>query len=253
MNISENGIELPEFQDKKKQTPDDNSSSSSSDKGHEGPIPLSRKQIAAIEAKVQGAEKDIEQTLEETEINVRGVTISLIVSIVFIILCLELNPSERVALVSKCVKDSLEKQEYLYESKRTFVDINSQAQLDAYFRNILIPIASNEYINHYNYIAGMRFTLKLAQLEDNPYDDYSDAVPLVKENPSLDPGSNNDGESHEDLGLWEYSSSGGYLDAGGYVQVLVCSLFPLQCQGYSLKCTLGPSLGFLCSPSGLFT
>ena len=179
----------------------------------EDEIELSKEDEEEIEKKVEDAHDDIVNTLEETEINVKGVTISLITSIIFIVLCIQLNPVEHVAMMARTIKSYYEVQKFSDKPEKFFADISNEAELDKYVRHIVLPLYDSRTINNFNYLLGMRFSLKHANLVENPYDEYSEAVPLIKENANMKPNKKNSGERTSDMGLWIYHPDQGYEKA----------------------------------------
>ncbi|CAG9313478.1 unnamed protein product [Blepharisma stoltei] len=188
-------------------------------------IELVDQELEAIEKKLSVVEKDLERSLEATPVNVKGVYISVIVSLIFIVLSIFINRVDKSSPVSLTIIDFFENTVWAGNPNKYFNDIESLTDLDTYYRRVLFPGAfTNEFINKYNYVVGLRLSLKRAILKENPFSEYEEAVRWVRKDPDLGAGdSNSDGEEKNDLGIFNYSSGGGFREAGAYFE-LFCNL-----------------------------
>lgn len=181
-------------------------------------IKLTENDLKAIEKQLAAVEKDFEKSIEETPVNVQGVYISVIVSIMFIVLTIIINRVEKVAYLATTMRDIFERSVWQGTPDRYFADIKSLDDLDRYYRTILIPgVFERDFINNYNYVVGMRLTFKRSNVIENTFDEYDEAVRWVRQDPTISAiSSTSFGETKTDLGPWKHSS-GGFGDQGGYV------------------------------------
>ncbi|CAG9323247.1 unnamed protein product [Blepharisma stoltei] len=188
-------------------------------------VELSNQELKAIEKKLLEVEKDLVKSIEETPVNVKGVYLSVIVSLIFIVLSIFINRVDKSSPLSLSIIDIFENTIWAGDPNRYFKDIQSLTDLDAYYRTIFFPgIFTNTFINKHNYVVGLRLTLKKARLVSNPFSEYEEAVWKVRKDPNLGAGiQQTDGEEINDLGIFNYTSGGGFDKAGGYVEFF-CNL-----------------------------
>lgn len=165
---------------------------------------------------------DLEKSLSESAVNVKGIGLSIIVSAIFLACIFLINQVDTVAWMSKSIKHYLEEENWTKDPNKNFYDIHTEEDLDKYIRHIIIPYCfSNEENKNYNYFIGMRFTLKRATLIENENEDTVDIAPWIRENPNMDFSEQNIGEDQDNFALWEYSKDGGYYNAGGFVDYFI--------------------------------
>ncbi|CAG9316173.1 unnamed protein product [Blepharisma stoltei] len=181
-------------------------------------IQLSESELQAIENKINRAEKDFEESLTSKPINVRHIYKSVTVSFLFIFLCIYTNSIERISWMSTLMQNHFERQPLIGSTAKSFEDIQTHFDLENYIRSVFLPGAFNhKYIDIYNYVIGVRFTLKIAKVVRNPFEEYKEAVWMVRENPDISPYQSSSGESDKELFPWRLTDDGGFNKAGGYV------------------------------------
>ncbi len=122
---------------------------------------------------------------------------------------------------------------------RTYNEIRTLDHMVSFIVNVTIPKCFNNeisatnltggaketinrahFINGYNYLVGMRFTLKKAQLAPNK-DAFSKAVlPIVRQEIYTTPDASYSSEYKEPLGRYTYTEKNSYNEKGGYVTYL---------------------------------
>ena len=180
-------------------------------------VELNDAQKAKVTEKLQDIERNLEKSLEETPVNVKGVYLSVVVSFVFIVLCMFINKVERVSWLTTAVKNYYEQTQWNVEPNKYFADIENEKDLDDYLRhNFFQQSFNDEFMNYFNYIVGVRFTLKLNELQQNPFEEYQEASGTVRKDPNIEPGKENKQEFTQDLNIWTYEEKGGFKNGGGY-------------------------------------
>ncbi|OMJ96348.1 hypothetical protein SteCoe_87 [Stentor coeruleus] len=167
-----------------------------------------------IELRIRNNQKFIEKALQEIPVNVKGVYLSVIVSFLFIVLASLINRVEDVSNMSIMLKYPYENNVWDLSSGSTLWEVTALTDLNDYVRNVAIPSSYSD-LGNYNSFIGMRFTLKLSKLIEQPIKDYKGAKEYIEMNPDMLVGTNSVGQDSARKGIWSYEV--GFDGADGYV------------------------------------
>ena len=181
-----------------------------------------------IENEIKKNQPFIESALREVPVNVKGVQLAVIVSIIYIILVVVINQVTSTYNLGVIVRDSYENRTWQASPPKYFEDITTLNDVNLYIRRVAIPLCYT-VIGDYNYLLGMRVTVKKSKVIKDPVDSFSQAQQYIEENPNMPPGIDNPAENKARQGILTYEK--GYNNAGGYVLYF----FPNQTLEESLK------------------
>lgn len=163
-------------------------------------IKLNTEELKVIHLEISEVEKDLEESLTNKRLNVNGVYLSVSISVVFIFLCFFINHIESIYAMKKIITDHYEVKAFKTSPASYFKDIKQQADLEQYIRHVVLPSTFDSVsINMYNYMVGVRISLKLANMIENPYREYSEVLPTVRENPYMEYDQNTYGASDSNI------------------------------------------------------
>ncbi|CAG9331788.1 unnamed protein product [Blepharisma stoltei] len=181
-------------------------------------IKLDEKALDEIENIIAKAEKGLEKSLEQKKVNERGVYISVIASTIFVVMCMFVNRAEKTADLTELIENILLKKPWQVGPDLYFKDIEKIHDIDKYLRMVFLPgILGDGFVENYNYAVGIRLSIKLARMEDNPFSEYEEAVWKVRSNPEMSPSLSNSDEITRPLFGFTYDHGGGFRHSGGYV------------------------------------
>ncbi|OMJ85951.1 hypothetical protein SteCoe_12655 [Stentor coeruleus] len=178
-----------------------------------------------IESRIKLNQPFIEKSLQEIPVNVKGVYLSVMVSFLFIVLASLINRVEDVSNMNMMIKYSYESPIWNSESGSTFWDIKRLEDLNRYIRKVAIPTSYDE-LGSFNYFIGMRFTLKLSQMVEQPIGAYKNAENFIESNPKMVPGTDSKFQRSSKLGIWDYDS--GFNNGNGYVLYILSNTSTLN-------------------------
>jgi hypothetical protein len=90
-----------------------------------------------------------------------------------------------VSEVNNALKNNLENYHWQISPNKVLSDIENVRDIDIYIRNVLLSKCFNTgYLDDINYIVGLRFTIKLAAMEDN-LSEYRKAVPFIRKDANI--------------------------------------------------------------------
>lgn len=183
--------------------------------GQYSDIVLSKEDLDDIEEKIQQSEGDIQKSLQVLPANVKGVYISVIISFLFIALCLTYKDIETISKISTLVKDKYEKTPF--DGDSYYADITTMDDIDKYIRKLLFPqcFIPND-INYATLVLGIRMTLRQYQVKEMPISEYKDVILNTIDYNSISEDINKIEEFKGNLGIWTYGSKAGYRGNGGY-------------------------------------
>ena len=177
-------------------------------------LKLTSSEWSVIHEKIMSNMPHIEKSLQEIPVNVKGVYLSVFVSLLFIILASYINRVEDVSNMAQVIQSVFENSYWDEASQKRFADIGTLDDVQSYMRRIALP-ATNTSMGDYNYFIGLRITLKNSELVKNEDPMTKKAVKMKRNEIDIEP----DGiDGYKDSGMramWEFKT--GFADNKGYV------------------------------------
>ena len=182
---------------------------------------LSASDRIEIKRKLQECKKNIAKSLSDNEEVQQGILFLLISSMALIIFLIYMSRISVISELSNVVISLYEYQEWQSSPQKFLADVHSLDDLDSYIKsNLLTNTFSLPYLQSYNYICGMRFTLKLANMEKNPLAEYENAIKYVTEDQSYSGLLNNPGEETNNQAYWNYTYDS-FRNLGGFTDYFI--------------------------------
>lgn len=176
-------------------------------------LPEEEKQL--IRDKIEENREFIIKSLQASPIAYGGgVYISVIVSLIFILIGSMISQVEILSGVGTIIRNEFENTYWDSTETKVFQNLTSLKELDIYVRHVALPNCYSK-LGNYNYLAGVRITLKISKIIKQPVSDYLSIKPYVKASPDIPPYLSNSDLYSERLGIWNYEK--GYGNNGGYV------------------------------------
>jgi Polycystin cation channel len=178
-------------------------------------LELTEKDHEEIKKKLKKCKKDIQSSLSEG-VSKPNLILPISSSLMFILLILYIARISLTAEMSNLIISVYEDQEWNSYPQKFLSNVSSLPDLNDYvMKNVLAnSFDSDNYLQSYNYVCGIRFSLKLGNMIRNPIDsNFSQS--FVKESTSYSASSSNTGEEKNQQGLWTYTYDS-YKKAGGF-------------------------------------
>ncbi|OMJ79313.1 hypothetical protein SteCoe_20694 [Stentor coeruleus] len=176
---------------------------------------LSLEDCDGIEKKLKQCEKNIAKSLSENEIESEGTLFPLISCALLILFILYISRVNIIADLSDVVISIFEYKKWNSDPDKFLNDVRSIDDIDNYVsKNLLFHSFRNNYLMDFNYVCGIRMSLKLANLIENSYKDYN-VTDYIKQEFTYLAKSYNPGEETNRQGIWEYNFKS-FRGVGGY-------------------------------------
>lgn len=170
--------------------------------------------------------KNLRKTVDQTNVNMRCVYMTVLVSCVFIIILLLVYSTNSLYLVGMALRASLEKQSWSGNKEDTFLNITTIPEVDKYIRHVFFPeLAGNLMLLHSDYLLGVRMNLKRARPANNTLDKYKDEFPRVWDETKFRYNEKNEGELTERYAIWDYTEKESYAQAGAYTSLMLVNTY----------------------------
>lgn len=176
---------------------------------------LSLEDLSDIEKKLKECEKNIAKSLSDTEVESEGTLFPLVTCVLLILFILYISRVTIIADLSDVVISIFEYKKWNSDPDKFLDDVRSIDDIDDYVsKSLLFHSFRKDYLLDFNYVCGIRMSLKLANLVENPYRDYNISGHIKQELAYLAK-SYNPGEETNRQGLWEYNFKS-FRGVGGY-------------------------------------
>lgn len=179
-------------------------------------VKLSEADYEEIEKKLKDSKESIRESLSN-ELENEGFVFPLVTCTLYILLMVYISRVEVIGELSQVVISVFEQREWQSSPERFLGDISRIDDLDKYIEKILILYSyNNTYLQSFNYICGLRLSLKLANIVSNDHEYYKFPT-YVKQADTYSAYSDNYGEEKNRQGTWTYNSKT-FQGLGGYTQ-----------------------------------
>lgn len=176
---------------------------------------LTAEDMKEIEKKLKECEKNIASSLSDTQVQDEGTFYPLVSCALLILFIIYISRVNIIAELSDVVISTFERKKWHSDPDKFIDDVKTLDDIDSYIqKNLLFHSFENELLLDFNYVCGIRMTLKLANLIENPYKDYNFSK-YIKEEIIYLPKKYNLGEETKRKILWEYSFNS-FRGSGGY-------------------------------------
>ncbi|OMJ77756.1 hypothetical protein SteCoe_22588 [Stentor coeruleus] len=176
---------------------------------------LTAEDMMEIDKKLKECEKNIANSLSDTQVQDEGTFYPLVSCALLILFIIYISRVNIIAELSNVVIATFEHKKWNSEPDKFLDDITTLDDINNYIeKNLLFHSFKDDLLLDFNYVCGIRMTLKLANLIDNPYKDYNFSRYIKEESVYL-PKKYNPGEDTQRQILWEYSFNS-FRGYGGY-------------------------------------
>ena len=179
---------------------------------------LSYTDNAKIKKKLKECKGNIKKVLLDQEVANEGIILPLVSCTLYILLMIYIT---RIDVINQCfnlVTSVYENEPWGEAPQKRMADIQTLDNLSNYISEILLVSSySTERLQTFNYVAGLRFSLKLANLIPNP---VYDAPAYITEESDYSASYYNSGENINRQATWQYTSKS-FQGAGGYTQYFI--------------------------------